>query len=238
MVFALVLAGGMGSRMGNNNGRPKQFLMVCGKPVIIHTLEKFCLHGGTGQVIVLCPSGWVSYAQGIINEYLGDYIESITVICGGASRNETIMAGINYIEGCYGLDDNTIIITHDAARPFINNRIIDENIETTLKYGAATTAVPATDTILCCPDGRTVGSVADRAVLYMCQTPQTFYAKKLQSLYNALTASEKEKLTDASGILVRNNLPVGIVQGEMYNFKITYPDDLAVAEEYIRRGIV
>jgi len=72
----------------------------------------------------------------------------------------------------------------------------------------------------------------------MCQTPQTFYAKKLRSLYNALTASEKEKFTDASGILVKNNLPVGIVQGEMYNFKITYPNDLAVAEEYIRQGIV
>ena len=237
MVFALVLAGGTGSRMGNS-GKPKQFLMACGKPVIIHTLEKFCLHGGARQIIVLCPSLWVSYAQGIINEYLGDYIESITVICGGESRNHTIMAGISYIEGCYGLDDSTIIVTHDAARPFINKRIIDENIETALKYGAATTAVPATDTILCCPDGRTVGSVADRTALYMCQTPQTFYAKKLQGLYNALTASEKEKLTDASGILVKNNLPVGIVQGEMYNFKITYPNDLAVAEEYIRRGIV
>ncbi len=237
MVFALVLAGGTGSRMGNNS-KPKQFLMACGKPVIIHTLEKFCLHGGARQIIVLCPSLWVSYAQGIINEYLGDYIGSITVICGGASRNDTIMAGISYIEDCYGLDESTIIVTHDAARPFINNRIIDENIQTTLKYGAATTAVPATDTILCCPGGRTVESVADRTALYMCQTPQTFYAKKLQSLYNALSAGEKEKFTDASGILVKNNLPVGIVQGEMYNFKITYPNDLAVAEEYIRHRIV
>ncbi len=76
MVFALVLAGGTGSRMGNNS-KPKQFLMACGKPVIIHTLEKFCLHGGARQIIVLCPSLWVSYAQGIINEYLGDYVVSI-----------------------------------------------------------------------------------------------------------------------------------------------------------------
>lgn len=237
MVFALVLAGGVGSRMGNS-GKPKQFLMACGKPVIIHTLEKFCLNGSARQIIVLCPSLWVSYAQEIINKYLGDYIESITVICGGTSRNNTIMAGISYIEGHYGLDDSTMVITHDAARPFINNRIINENIETTLKYGAATTAVPATDTILCCKGGKTVESVADRTALYMCQTPQTFYAKKLRSLYNALTDSEKEQFTDASGILVKNHLPVGIVQGEMYNFKITYPNDLAVAEEYIRRGIV
>ena len=131
-----------------------------------------------------------------------------------------------------------IIVTHDAARPYINNRIIDENIEMALKYGAATTAVPATDTILYCPGGKTVESITDRSALYMCQTPQTFYAKKLYELYNALSDSEKEKFTDTSGIFASQKLPVGIVQGEMYNFKITYPNDLVIAEEYIRQGIV
>lgn len=237
MVFALVLAGGTGSRMGNND-LPKQFLMACGKPVIIHTLDKFFKHGGFEKIIVLCPSGWVSYAQEIIQKYSGGYMEDIAVITGGKSRNDTIMAGISYIGSNYGLNDDTIVVTHDAARPFINNRIIDENIETALKYGAATTAVPATDTILYCPGGKTVESITDRSALYMCQTPQTFYAKKLYELYNALNDSEKEKFTDTSGIFSSQQLPVGIVQGEMYNFKITYPNDLVIAEEYIKQGIV
>ena len=236
MVFALVLAGGTGSRMGNN--KPKQFLMACGKPVIAYTLDKFCRHGGFEKIIVLCPSAWVSYAQEIVQKHAGGYIENIAVTAGGQSRNDTIMAGISYIGSNYGIDDGTIVVTHDAARPFINNRIIDENIETALKYGAATTAVPATDTILYSPGGRTVESITDRLALYMCQTPQTFYAKKLCELYNGLSSSEKEQFTDTSGIYTSRKLPVGIVQGEMYNFKITYPNDLAVAEQYIRQGIV
>ncbi len=235
-VFSLVLAGGIGSRMGNND-KPKQFLMACGKPIIIHTLEKFCNHGGFKKIIVLCPSKWVSYAKDIIQKYLVDYTNCIVVINGGVNRNDTIMSGINYIKNNYNLNDNTIIVTHDAARPFINNRIIDENIEITLKYGAATTAVPATDTILYCPGKKTVENVTDRSALYMCQTPQTFYAKKLYELYNKLSDTQKEQFTDVSGIFAMNNLPVGIVQGEMYNFKLTYPNDLAVAEEYIKRGI-
>jgi len=83
-----------------------------------------------------------------------------------------------------------------------------------------------------------VESITDRQALYMCQTPQTFFAKELRELYNRLSDNEKEQLTDASGIYIKNKLPVGIVQGEMYNFKITYPNDLVVAEEYIKRGIV
>lgn len=237
MVFALILAGGTGSRMGNS-GKPKQFLTACGKPVIIHTLDKFLKHGGFEKIIVLCPSGWVSHTQEIIQKYSGRHMEDIAVATGGKSRNDTIMAGINYIKDNYNLDDDTIIVTHDAARPFINNRIIDENIEITLKYGAATTAVPATDTILYCPGGKIVENITDRSALYMCQTPQTFYAKKLYKLYNALSDSEKEKFTDTSGIFSSQKLPVGIVQGEMYNFKITYPNDLITAEEYIRQGIV
>ena len=237
MVFGLVLAGGIGSRMGNN-GKPKQFLMACGKPVIIHTLEKFCINGAFIKIIVLCPSEWVSYTQGLLEEYLSSYKKNIAVASGGNSRNNTIMEGIRYIEDNYILDDSTIIVTHDAARPFINNRIISENIETAIRYGAATTAVPATDTILYCPGGQTVESITDRQALYMCQTPQTFFAKELRELYNRLSDNEKEQLTDASGIYIKNKLPVGIVQGEMYNFKITYPNDLVVAEEYIKRGIV
>ena len=118
MVFGLVLAGGIGCRMGNN-GKPKQFLMACGKPVIIHTLEKFCINGAFIKIIVLCPSEWVSYTQGLIEEYLSSYKKNIAVASGGNSRNNTIMEGIRYIEDNYILDDSTIIVTHDAARPFI-----------------------------------------------------------------------------------------------------------------------
>ena len=235
MVYALVLAGGTGNRMVNE--KPKQFLMAGGQPVIIHTLSKFCAYGGFEKIIVLCPKEWIGYTEDLVQEYMGGYMENIVVITGGISRNETIMEGIRYIEENDCLDDSTLIVTHDAARPFINNRIIDENINKASECGAATTAVPATDTILYCPSGRDVESITDRSVLYLCQTPQTFFAKKLRELYHSLNSKEKEQFTDASGIYVKNKLPVEIVRGEMYNFKITYPNDLIIADAYIRHGI-
>lgn len=234
MVYALILAGGIGNRMENE--KPKQFLMVAGQPIIIHTLSKFCAYDGFEKIIVLCPDEWVDYAKKLVQEYIDNYIENIVIIAGGSSRNDTIMKGIKYIEDSGCLNDSTVIVTHDAARPFINNRIIDENIKATLRYGAATTAVPATDTILYSSSGEDVESITDRSVLYLCQTPQTFFAKKLRKLYQALDSDEKEKFTDASGIYVKNKLPVKIVYGEMYNFKITYPNDLIIADAYIKHG--
>lgn len=235
MIYALILAGGRGSRMGEE--KPKQFLMAGGQPVIIHTLEQFCNYRSFAKIIVLCPREWIDYTKNLIQQYINDFMKDIVVIAGGFSRNDTIMEGIKYIEDNEYLDDSTIIVTHDAARPFINNRIIDENIELTLQYGAATTAVPATDTILYCPSGNEIESITDRSVLYSCQTPQTFFAKTLRELYQALSSEEKEEFTDASGIYVKNGLPVKIVRGEMHNFKITYPNDLITADAYIKHGI-
>ena len=235
MVYALVLAGGTGNRMGSE--KPKQFLMAGGRPVIVHTLGKFCAYGGFEKIVVLCPEEWTGYTENLVHEYMSDFAEKIAVTVGGSSRNDTIMRGIKYIEKNSFLDDSTIIVTHDAARPFINNRIIDENIKATVECGAATTAVPATDTILYSPSGGNIESITDRSALYLCQTPQTFFAEKLRTLYEALSSVEKEEFTDASGIYVKNGLPVKIVQGEMYNFKITYPNDLVTADAYIRCGI-
>ncbi len=236
MVFGMVLAGGIGSRMGSD--KPKQYIEINGKPVIVYTLEKFCRYDGFEKVIVLCPSEWADYTKDIFEKHLAKYTEKIQVICGGDSRNETIMNGISYIDEEYSLSDDTIIVTHDAARPFINQRILDENISAAKNFGAATTAIAATDTILNCPTRKFVSDITDRSMMYQCQTPQTFYAKKLRSMYQALNEEEKEVLTDASGILIKNGVKVALVDGERYNMKVTYPNDLVVAKAYLDAGIV
>ena len=144
------------------------------------------------------------------------------------------MNGIAYIEEHYGVDDDTIIVTHDAARPFINTRIISENVGKTLEYGAATTAIPAVDTILDCNNG-VIENIPDRSSMYQCQTPQTFHAKQLRELYFALTDSERGILTDASKILVLSGKKVAIVNGERTNIKITYKEDMIFAESIAKQ---
>ena len=192
--------------------KPKQFLHIGEKPIIVHTVEKFALYNDFEKVIVLAPEEWIEYTKDVLRKYLGD-LENVAVIQGGAVRNETIMNAVRYIEENYGLDD-AIIVTHDAVRPFVTYRIIDENISAAAEYGACDTVIPATDTIVESLDGQALSSIPDRSKLYQGQTPQSFKAAELKATYEALTEEEKEILTDACKIYVIKGKPVHIVKGE------------------------
>lgn len=233
MVFGVILAGGIGSRMGNVE-KPKQFLKIGNKPIIIHTIEKFFVHDSFEKLIVLCPKQWMEHTKNLIKKYLGSDASQVVVLEGGTTRNETIMNSIKYVEENYGLDDDTLLVTHDSVRPFLTYRIIEENIRYGMKYGAVDTVISATDTIVSSEDGESITSVPDRKQMYQGQTPQTFNAKKLKELYYSLTEEEKEILTDASKIFVIKGEPVHLVYGEVFNIKITYPYDLRVAEALLQ----
>ena len=232
MVFGVILAGGVGSRMGNME-KPKQFLEIGNKPIIIHTIEKFYANSRFEKLIVLCPSQWVNHTRNMIRRYLND-TERIVVTEGGSTRNETIMNSIRYIEKEYGLDDDTVIVTHDSVRPFVTFRILEDNIESALQYDACDTVIPATDTIVESNSHSIISNIPDRSIMYQGQTPQSFKAKKLKELYEGLTEEEKEILTDACKIFVMKGQEVHLVEGEVFNIKITYPYDLRVAETLIK----
>lgn len=228
-VYGVVLAGGMGSRMGNVE-KPKQFLKLGEKPVIIHTLEKFVIHPQIDAVLVLAPQAWMSYTEDIVRRFIPEGLKPVTVISGGKTRNETIMNAIRCIETRGDLDEETIIVTHDSVRPFITHRILEENILYARKYGACDTVIPATDTIVESKSNEIITDIPDRKFMYQGQTPQSFRAVRLKKLYEALSDEEKECLTDACKIMVLKGEHVHLVQGEVFNIKITYPYDLVVAE--------
>ena len=125
MNFGGILAGGSGTRMGKTD-LPKQFLSLGQKPIIIHTIEQFLISTNIDEIVVAVPQNWISYTEDIINRYCKD--KKIHVIQGGATRNETIMNVCNYIQNISPNEEN-IVVTHDAVRPFITQRIIKENIE-------------------------------------------------------------------------------------------------------------
>ncbi len=232
MVYGVVLAGGVGNRYGNAE-KPKQYLILGDKPIIVHTIEKFYINDKFEKVLVLCPGQWVSYTKNLLHKYLGNN-DRVVVIEGGSTRNETIMNSIRYIDSTDGVDKDTIIVTHDAVRPFVTHRILEENIEMARKYGACDTVVPATDTIVRSDDNTVITEIPDRSKLYQGQTPQSFNAVKLRDLYESLSAEEKEILTDAAKIFAIRGEKVYLVNGEVYNIKITYPYDLKVAETLLK----
>lgn len=233
MVYGVVLAGGVGSRMGNQD-KPKQYLLIGDKPILIHTLEKFYIESDFHKVIVLCPKEWIAHTKNLVRKYLKDEGERVVVIQGGETRNETIMNAIKHIDSEGNLNDDTIIVTHDSVRPFVTQRIIEENIRYAKEVGACDTAMPATDTIVISEDNDFISEIPERRKMYQGQTPQTFNAMKLKSLYESLTDEEKSILTDAAKIFVMKGEKVHIVEGEVFNIKITYPYDLRVAEALIQ----
>lgn len=227
-IYGVVLAGGVGTRMGNVE-KPKQFMEIGGKPIIIHTIEKFVINTQFEEVLVLSPKQWIKHTQDLIKKYIPS-AGNVVVIEGGSTRNETIMNSIAYIDKTGKLDADTIIVTHDSVRPFVTHRILEENIKYAKEFGACDTVIPATDTIVESKADQLITAIPDRSVMYQGQTPQSFKAAHLRELYQSLDSDEKKILTDACKIMVIKGEKVHLVEGEVSNIKITYPYDLKVAE--------
>ncbi|GAF64986.1 ribitol-5-phosphate cytidylyltransferase [Bacillus sp. TS-2] len=236
MIYAAILAGGSGSRMGNTH-LPKQFLSLNGVPIIIHTVEKFLLNSSFDKLFIIVPTKWLSYTKDILINYIGEN-DKILVIEGGATRNDTIMSGISYIENHFGLHDDDVIITHDSVRPFLTHRIIQDNINAALKYGAVDTVIGAIDTIVESTNQEKITNIPIRDHMYQGQTPQSFNIKMLKNAYEQLTEKEREILSDAAKICLLKGHDVHLVDGEVFNIKITTPFDLKVANAIIKDSSV
>lgn len=235
LIYAEILAGGKGTRMGNVN-MPKQFLLLNNKPILIHTIEKFMLNPEFSKILIMAPREWVNYTNDIIHKYIGDD-ERLVVVEGGKDRNETIMNGIRFIESTYGIFNDDYIVTHDSVRPFITHRIIKENIEKVKNCNAVDTVIEATDTIIASEDGDSISNIPKRDQMYQGQTPQSFHINTLVRYYEQLTDEQKEILTDACKICLLFGEKVKIVKGEVFNIKVTTPYDLKVANAIIQESI-
>lgn len=198
MIYAGILAGGIGSRMGNVP-LPKQFLDIDNKPILIHTIEKFILVSEFNEIIIATPAQWISHTQDILKKYnITD--QRVKVVAGGTDRNETIMNIIDHIRNTQGINDDDVIVTHDAVRPFLTQRIIKENIEVAAKYGAVDTVIEAIDTIVMSKDKQNIHSIPVRNEMYQGQTPQSFNIKLLQDSYRALSSAQKEILSHVKSL--------------------------------------
>ena len=232
MIFAALLAGGIGSRMGGTD-TPKQFLTLGDKPVIIHTVDKFVINSKFDKILVLSPESFVNHTKNLINEYFGEN-DDIIVLKGGDTRNDTLINSIEYIKENFEIDDDSIIVTHDSVRPFVTHRIIEDNIEAAKEFGACDTVVPATDTIVESVDSKIITDIPIRDNYYQGQTPQSFKINKLSELINSLSNEETKILTDACKIFVLKGEEVHLVNGEITNIKITYPYDLKLANTILK----
>ena len=164
MVIAGIVAGGTGSRMGNS-AVPKQFLEIGGKPIIIHTVEKFLVSPEIDYVVVGVHADWQDYMEDLVKKYIRDQ-SRITVTAGDTNRNGTIEKIIGKAKELWEVDDETIFVTHDAVRPFVSLKIIEDNVEAAQKYGVCDTVIVATDTIVQSSDHKAITEIPVRNEMY------------------------------------------------------------------------
>lgn len=228
MVVAGILAGGIGSRM-ENSSIPKQFLELGKKPIIIHTIEKFLVSPKIDYIVVGVHGDWLDYMEELLHKYLKNEIK-VVVTQGGINRNETIHRIIEKADELWGVQEETIFVTHDAVRPFLSLKIIEDNVRAAEKYGVCDTVVTATDTIVQSSNHKYITEIPIRNEMYQGQTPQSFKYGLFRKVYESMSDEELSILTDACKMFQLRNYHVYLVEGSVYNFKITCPFDLKMAK--------
>ncbi len=229
MNIAVIFAGGTGKRM-NTKSKPKQFLEMHGKPVLIYTLENFQNHPLIDHIILVCLETWIDYAAGLMKKF--GITKVAKIVPGGKTGQESIYHGIATAEKLYG-DDNVVLI-HDGVRPLINEETITNCIRTVKQYGNAITVSPAIETIfLKNEENDFVGQIFNRSRCEMAKAPQCF---RLGDIYKThLKAKEEGQcgFIDSASLMQHYGMKLYTVDGPSENIKITTPSDF-----YIFRAIM
>jgi 2-C-methyl-D-erythritol 4-phosphate cytidylyltransferase len=232
-MVAVVLGGGTGQRIGA--ALPKQLLRLGGRTLLEHCVAAFEQAPGIDEILVVMAGGYVEAVRDVLAG--GSYRKVTGVIAGGVARSDSTRVALAAIAAS-GLDPADCgVLLHDAARPLVDQRIIADCVAALGVHEAAGVAVPTSDTIVITNDG-VMHSMPRRETLWRCQTPQCFRLPVIARAHELAAADPDFAPTDDCGVVLRYlpDVSVHIVPGSERNLKITYPQDLAVAEALLAEG--
>ena len=227
MNIAVILAGGTGTRVGAS--MPKQFLDIDGRSVIERSIDAFDQAAGVDEVAIVVHSDWKSHMEGLINRNSWQKVKRI--LEGGAER---YMSSLNAIAAYIDCPDDTNLILHDAARPFVSQAVIARVIEALKWHEAVGVGIPSTDTVWEVRQdfdpqlSKFIVRIPERSTMWRAQTPQAFRLPLIRDAYQCALQDPQFRATDDCGV-VRHYLPsvkIHIVEGEEQNRKITFKEDM------------
>lgn len=229
MNIAIILAGGVGARLGLD--KPKQFLKVAGKTVLEHTVDVFQRHSGIDEIVIVIHHDYMNAVDGMVNK--NHWTKVHRVLGGGKERYESSLAAIRAYAGQADAAHLNFIF-HDAVRPLVSEKIIDDTIDALETYEAVDVAVPAVDTIIALShDAPVIDHIPERKYLNRGQTPQGFHYRTIAKAYELALKDPDFSVTDDCGVVRKYlpEVPVFVVPGEERNIKLTYPEDIYLLDK-------
>lgn len=220
--IAIIFAGGTGTRM-NTVSRPKQFIELNGKPVIIYTLELFEHHPQIDGIVIACLEPWIDFLKQQIERFRIAKVSAI--VPGGSTGQESIYHGLSRAHELYG--GNTIVLIHDGVRPLITSQTISDNIETVLREGNCITCVPATETFIVRQEDGSLKLPARKDSL-LARAPQSFMLRDIFAAHKQAITEGKNDFIDSCMLMSHYGYSMHTVLGPMENIKITTPTDFYV----------
>ncbi|MCZ2391424.1 MAG: 2-C-methyl-D-erythritol 4-phosphate cytidylyltransferase [Acidobacteria bacterium] len=221
MNTAIIVAAGSGTRFGGD--KPKQFVDLAGKPILVRTIEKFDRCDSIDKIVVVAAEDLFDEVQGLIAS--SGFAKRIEIVAGGKTRAESTRNGLSAVK-----DDGGVILVHDAARPLVSVNDIERVVEAANEFGAACLTAPVTDTIKRVSEGE-IRETVDRSSLMSAQTPQGFTAGLLRIAF--AEAADLAGVTDESSLIEGLGEKVKAVPATSFNPKITTQEDLRIAEAFL-----
>ena len=226
MNIAVIFAGGTGSRM-NSKEKPKQFLTLYNKPIIVRTIEHFEKHPQIDDIVVVCIENWIEYFHRLIQQYRLTKVKR--VVPGGKTGQLSIYQGL---KAAKELDPsgNSIVLIHDAVRPLINEQVITDNIISVLSTGSAITTGRVTETILVVDENdASIQQVPSRNQSRVAKAPQSFWLKDIFAVHEKCLSEGKTDFIDSCSMMQQFGMKQHLIDGPIENIKITTPVDFYIA---------
>ena len=222
-IIAVILAGGVGSRMKAD--RPKQFIEVRGKPVIIHTIENFRKNGKVDGIVTVCLPEWIDRLRHILDD---NGMKNIDIVSGGECSHDSIRNGVFHLEGRLKGDDYVII--HDAARPILSQEAIDDLIRVASEYGNACSSLPFYEPVMITDNGIDALKDIPRSNLVRTGAPQMFLFSQILDAYKRAEEDGLHDFVYANLVVAHYRYPIHFSKGLQNNIKITHPEDIELFE--------
>ena len=224
MVYAIIFAGGVGTRMGSDI--PKQFLEINKKPILMHTIEVFSQCNLVNNILVVSKKEYIDIAKDLIHKY--NLCKVIDVISGGTTAFESQRIGVNYINQISNNYDD-IVIVHDGVRPFVNDELIEKCINGAKEKGSAVTVSPAFETIAIINGNNEITQTVPRQNCLIARAPQAFYFKDLYEAHQRAIKENKEYI-DSASMMLDQGKSLNPILGPNGNIKITTQYDYLIAK--------